>query len=355
MCAFVMTSINYHPSLTGLRFFAALLVYLFHHTPVTNGTLVYDLIKEFHIGVSLFFTLSGFLICRQYHQSIVEGTLQLKHYFINRFAKIYPVYFLLTSITAIVNFEGWKTYLMNITLLKGFSETYWFTHITQGWSLTTEATFYLLAPFIFLLLGKFNLVWQALVLIVTGIAFTFLFGMFNNESKFFGSYHFTMVVTFFGRCVEFFAGVFLALFLKKGKQLPSIGISFTYLGLTLFLAVALALSLLEGNNISGLATISGVVVNNLVLPVFSFLLIYGLVVEQTLAGSLFASKLFQWAGKSSYCFYLLHLGVTFDFINLYLSTYLVVLFVVLVSSIVLYFLIEKPVAIYIRKCCLNNI
>ncbi len=349
MCACVMQSINYHPPLTGLRFFAALLVYLFHHTPFAAGTLLYDVVKEFHIGVSLFFTLSGFLICRQYHQSIVEGTIQLKHYFINRFVKIYPVFFILTTITAIVNFQGWKTYLMNITLLKGFSKTYWFTHITQGWSLTTETTFYLLAPFIFLLLNKLKLLWQAFILIATGIVLTFLFGFFNNEPKFFGSYHFTMVVTFFGRCVEFFAGVYLALFLKKEKRLSSIGISFTYSGLVWFLASAFALSSLKGDHISGLATPIGVAINNLVLPLFSFLIIYGLVVERTIVGKLFTSKFFKWAGNASYCFYLLHLGVYFSFIQQHTNSYILNFLIILTSSFVLYLFIERPVVKYIRK------
>lgn len=349
MCAFVMQSINYHPPLTGLRFFAALLVYLFHHTPFAAGTLLYDVVKEFHIGVSLFFTLSGFLICKQYHQSIVDGTIQLKHYFLNRFAKIYPVFFLLTSITAIVNFEGWKTYIMNITLLKGFSETYWFTHITQGWSLTTEATFYLLAPFIFLLMSKLKLALQALVLIATGIALTFLFSFFNNESKFFGSYHFTMVVTFFGRCIEFFTGVYLALFLRNEKRLPSFGISFTYSGLVLFLVTAVALSLLKGAHISGLATPAGVIINNFVLPAFSFLIIYGLVVEKTIVGKLFASKFFKWAGNVSYCFYLLHLGAYFSFIRQHTNSYTISFLIILISSFVLYLFIEKPVVKHIRR------
>lgn len=92
----------YFKPLTGLRCVAAYLVYLYHYNiyPVFTGNLILrDFVHELHIGVSIFFVLSGFLIAYRYLGKIELSISFLFTYFRNRVARIYPVYFLLTSLT----------------------------------------------------------------------------------------------------------------------------------------------------------------------------------------------------------------------------------------------------------------
>jgi peptidoglycan/LPS O-acetylase OafA/YrhL len=84
-------------------------------------------------------------------------------FFIKRIARVFPLYFLLTTLFFVVYYingdrEHWLGfYLLNITYLKGFSSWFMFTGIYPAWSLTVEETFYVLAPFIFLLIKKRNI------------------------------------------------------------------------------------------------------------------------------------------------------------------------------------------------------
>lgn len=86
-----------------------------------------------------------------------------RKYMQNRVAHIYSLYFLLTAVTfltydinASYDFISlWQDYktidklviaFLNFTFLRGFFANYFFTGISQAWSLTVEEVFYLLAP-----------------------------------------------------------------------------------------------------------------------------------------------------------------------------------------------------------------
>lgn len=169
----------YYPGLTSLRAIAALMVYLHHFNPLPQGTIflgipVWGILKEFHIGVTIFFVLSGFLIASRY----MDNKVSFKKYLWNRFVRIYPIYFLLTILTfALKGFDTgfsyklWTLFVLNITFLRGFIESTKFSLVAQGWSLTVEETFYFLAPVIFLLLRRYGkVVYLAPVfLILTGL------------------------------------------------------------------------------------------------------------------------------------------------------------------------------------------
>ncbi len=55
------TGLNYFNALTGLRAMAAYMVYAHHFNPIPKNYAVHGLVNELHIGVTLFFVLSGFL------------------------------------------------------------------------------------------------------------------------------------------------------------------------------------------------------------------------------------------------------------------------------------------------------
>ena len=89
----------YLPALTGVRAVAAYLVFLHHFNPFQSaGTaqLLHRIVLELHIGVAIFFVLSGFLITLRYSNSTQWTWRWWGTYLRNRFARIYPMYFLLT-------------------------------------------------------------------------------------------------------------------------------------------------------------------------------------------------------------------------------------------------------------------
>ena len=62
---------GYYPGISSLRAIAAMFVYFHHFNPfVQNSTVlgvpIWGIFKEFHIGVTIFFVLSGFLIAIRY-------------------------------------------------------------------------------------------------------------------------------------------------------------------------------------------------------------------------------------------------------------------------------------------------
>jgi peptidoglycan/LPS O-acetylase OafA/YrhL len=89
------------PNITGLRFFLAIIVIIFHLPSFSSkhGIPFYDLLPIFHKGtesVYMFFSLSGFLIIRQlYVEKSKSNTISLKNFFLRRSLRIFPLYFLI--------------------------------------------------------------------------------------------------------------------------------------------------------------------------------------------------------------------------------------------------------------------
>lgn len=95
----------YYPALTGLRAVAAYLVFFCHNTPdridwrwLPMQSWLSRFMLEWGVGVSIFFVLSGFLIATRYQQRIAPTRAWWGTYLRNRFARIYPLYALLTML-----------------------------------------------------------------------------------------------------------------------------------------------------------------------------------------------------------------------------------------------------------------
>ena len=81
------------PSLTGLRFIAALMVFFSHfQTPGLYQPLSLTQ-QSGYVGVTFFFVLSGFIIAINYLEKFEKNPIQNTYsYLLARFAKIYPLY-----------------------------------------------------------------------------------------------------------------------------------------------------------------------------------------------------------------------------------------------------------------------
>jgi peptidoglycan/LPS O-acetylase OafA/YrhL len=157
----------YFPALTGLRALAAWLIFFYHFNQFDREGLFGRVLDEFYVGVTLFFVLSGFLICLRYAERIQLSRQWISTYVYHRFARIYPLYLLLTSLSFVIcqlvpsyDRDGLYTtshlpgkillVSMNLTLLRSWFTHFRFTGIGAGWTLTVEEFFYLLAPFLIL-------------------------------------------------------------------------------------------------------------------------------------------------------------------------------------------------------------
>lgn len=352
-----MNKVNF-PALTGIRALAAFMVYIHHYNPfsvVIFGQYCHDFFSEFHIGVTIFFVLSGFLICNRYYE---EQNFSFKSYFIKRFARIYPMYFLLTTFTFVffaifhsqTNVIDFKNYFLNISLLKGFSDDLKFTGIAQSWSLTVEEVFYLLAPIFFLLIKKNKLFLLITPLFFVGLGLLFA-SIFNgiNCYGFMKSINFMLDFTFFGRITEFFVGIALALLLRNNKfNLKFQG--FTYVGIFgIILSICALVSLKVGTGF-GVDTTFGKVINTFFLPVFGIApLFLGLIKENTILQKFFSTKITLLLGKSSYIFYLIHLGIFVTILNKISSNQGFIFIALNVISVILYLYLESPLNKIIRK------
>ena len=348
---------DYFPALTGVRAVAAYMVLIHHGNPFSAalfGQGIHDFFQEFHVGVTMFFVLSGFLIAYRYYDL---GAFNLKKYMINRVARIYPMYFILTSITFLL-FVFWKQedqakavteYFYNITFLRGYLKELVYSGIPQGWSLTVEETFYFLAPVFFLLIRRSYLYLLALpmVLIMAGCILVYLVNG-NGLYGFMDTYEFMFNFTFLGRCLEFFIGIGLALLLRKGYVSKAKG--FTYLGLAGIVASIFALSLLKGDKEFGVEQPAGIFINTFILPLFGIsIFFYGLIKEQTWISKILSSKVFVLLGKSSYIFYLIHAGILFTLLKGVITSPLLIFIALNIISVLLYKGLEDPLNNYIRK------
>ena len=350
-----MNKVNF-PALTGIRALAAFMVFIHHYNPFTIasfGNFTHDFFNEFHIGVTIFFVLSGFLICNRYFDN---PNFNFKNYLIKRVARIYPMYFILTTLTfvffAIVYSQnGWAdlhNYFYNITFLKGFSDDLKFTGIAQGWSLTVEEFFYFTAPLFFILINKTRvyLILIPLFFIGLGLLLVYYFSGFDCKG-FMKSTNFMLDFTFFGRISEFFVGIGLALLLRKNS--PTFK-GMTYFGLLGIILSICSLVLLKGNGGFGVDTLTGKIINTIVLPVFGIApLFLGLIKEKTFISNFFSSKVLQLLGKSSYIFYLIHLGIFVTILNKINTNQWFIFIALNLISIVLYLYIETPLNKLIRK------
>jgi peptidoglycan/LPS O-acetylase OafA/YrhL len=357
------------PALTGVRFLATAMVFLCHYSFLKQQTGVAaffaGIFKEMYIGVTLFFVLSGFLICYNYYDSIRLDRGFLKGFFVKRFARIYPLYFLLATLHYLYHWSTGKAvyteYFFNITLLKGFFKNYLYTGIQPAWSLTTEETFYFLAPIIFYAIRRNLFVLAMLVLYLTGILLVLVFSEISWYG-FFNDFKFMFWITFFGKCFEFFVGIQLALMVKREisvqHQVTKPRTRYT-IGGVLFIFVCLVLLYLNALYYElprGSRNWYGISINNFILPIGVAIFFYGLITEATTLRKILSSALFRVLGKSSYAFYLIHLGLFSNFIlhkvtkNVFLL-YLIVQF----AAIILFYIVERPANRLIRRRFLRTV
>jgi peptidoglycan/LPS O-acetylase OafA/YrhL len=355
----------YFPALTGLRAVAAWLIFFHHTNSFDRGGLPDRIVSEFHLGVTVFFVLSGLLIGVRYGRQLAVSRQWLVNYVRHRFARIYPLYFLLTCLSFVVyqlapQYDSTGLYTkshltgkalvvgMNLTLLRSWFTEFRFTGVYTGWTLTVEEFFYLLAPFLLLGLRRqpARLPLYVISFLAIGCALVALPAPWHRFG-FVPNYGFMLSVTFFGRCFEFLGGIYLALlWLRQASVLRKLSRHISYttvggawvLGCLGLLVISSALSWGED-----WASWGRIFINNLVVVPGICLLLYGLMSESTHLSRLLRSNLFDLFGKASYALYLIHAGILDQFLTQHVTANLPLRFLITnILAISLYKGVEYP-------------
>jgi peptidoglycan/LPS O-acetylase OafA/YrhL len=360
-----MNDKKFIPALTGIRAIAVYLIFFKHlnfFSPQTQPNL-YLFVNQFYTFLTFFFVLSGFLIYYKYHEISSLNKTKLYNYFINRISRVFPILIILISITFILGYyhgvytgkEAVKLYLLNISLLKGFSSDYLLTGIGPSWSMSVEELFYLLSPLIFLFTKKVSsLVKFVILFYLLGLLITYIFSLQPTEG-FFSDNFFMLNYTFFGRAFEFACGIYLAM-LVKGKVKPLVskppGKVILYSGLIIVVASVTLLFLIARNYEIMHATdsIPGILINNLLMPVGIVFIFYSLIYQKSLLQQFLSGKLMVALGNSTYSFYLLHTTFVLSYIFKFISSNIFVAFILIILiSFVFHKTVEQPLAILLRK------
>jgi peptidoglycan/LPS O-acetylase OafA/YrhL len=156
-----MTPVPEIRSLTGLRALPALLVVFFHfyrgHIP-DSLPVIKPLVDGGFVAVGMFFVLSGFILTYVYAGVDRSDPEARRAFFVARFARVYPVYALSLvigfvaglpdALTPLATGMGWTRLVLVCTLLNAFSHYGMFYLNWAAWSLSAEAFFYFVFPWI---------------------------------------------------------------------------------------------------------------------------------------------------------------------------------------------------------------
>lgn len=204
------------PSLTGLRFWAALLVVLYHLDHAVAPIRGIDwLVAYGRSGVTFFFVLSGFVLAWTY----LDQPTRFRVFVWRRFARLWPLV-AVTAVLSLIAFRivGTEISRWNATTTFLFLQAWqpqWATGANgAAWSLSDEAFFYLLFPLLLLLAGSARsrrLLWLAVVVaqVVVWLCFA------NLEWQAWTLDYFPVT-----RVVQFALGVLCGVAMRRGARAP---------------------------------------------------------------------------------------------------------------------------------------
>lgn len=289
---------NYRYDIQGLRAIAVLSIVIFHINP--------GLLPGGYLGVDVFFVISGYLIIGQIWKKLQNDEFVLVDFYKNRVKRLFPALFLMVIISIIIGYftftpnettDFHKSVISTIFYVSNFyfySVTNYFNTsihyapLLHTWSLSVEEQFYLLFPFLLMLLFKVRTKLK-LILFTTFIAFFILsiFAVYYDESLAFYASP--------SRFFQFLAGGILSIVNFKNDFSRKVN---TVLMMTGLIVVALCLKIYDSST-----TFPGL---NALLPTMATALIIYSSNKSNSFKYILTNKVFQVIGNSSYSIYLWH-------------------------------------------------
>lgn len=170
------------PALTGLRMLAAFAVFLSHFgAPHSSPSWLKAFFESGYMGVTLFFTLSGFVMALNYFDTLSSPTPRKVWSFVAaRFARLYPLYALMLGYVLISDHargvtlvDWWQSALAIQTWNSHLGIAYEFDG--PSWSVGVEFFFYACFPILVLLMGRLRS--RRSIIVMAAIILTAMFGL----------------------------------------------------------------------------------------------------------------------------------------------------------------------------------
>jgi len=352
------------PALTGIRFYAALLVFL-SHVPLIPGMDQMAgprlLFNSGVVGVSFFFVLSGFILTYNYADVFRDslGRHDYRKFVWDRLTKIYPVHCAVTLAMIPLQYLSpnlpldWRAAPVHLLLAQCFwpsPEPPFYKYLNvPSWSISCEWFFYLCAPVVLFALARryLGIALIALVAVYACVLGWFLEGGSEISKLFYVSWFAP------SRLPEFVVGVVVArLYLSSrfpaGRRLAG---TLQLAGLALILTGALYRAQAPWPFWGGLLYVPG-----------SAALVYGLAQNRGLLASHLGRRSLQVLGTASFSFYLLHapilrglrmawlrFGWSVESWSGFLVTAITIFLAVQVVAIAVCYLYEIPLQRWLRK------
>jgi peptidoglycan/LPS O-acetylase OafA/YrhL len=348
-------------ALTSFRFFAAIIVVIYHYGHTSSlSALSPGLFTAGQQMVTFFFVLSGFVMVVAYGGA---NEVPARKYWVNRFARIAPMYFL-ALIPATYFYYGatpadnLTAVILCSTFLQAWQPPYSSAINVPAWSVSVEAFFYLIFPFLIAVISRYKirparlLVMALLAWLVTQVILTGFMNSSLYEERPSQPYellhHFPL-----SHLCSFLLGIgggYLALDQGPSKLAKPLQ---TLIPLGAFMLTYAAIEWRPDDKVFGFALPLGA---SFFAPLFLFL-IYATVRYQTVLTSWLSAKPLLILGEASFGLYILQnpfhyvfsrkieplLGVTPDMgFNLYLLS-------LVATSVVLFFAFERPARATIRR------
>lgn len=345
--------------LTFTRFLAAIAIVIYHYGKGSfflTSEHFHFIFENANLGVSYFFVLSGFVMIIAYGRL---KKLRYKNYYINRFSRIYPIYFI--AILAIITIKHFSfetdEFVYNILLIQAWIPNMALTLNYPGWSLSVELLFYICFPLIFKLFKLYStkkIVWLVLLIwLLTQVTFNLIYFdilpnvIYSNlDLMYFPPLHIN----------QFLVGCTTGLLYLKTKKLkiPSV-----YNLLIILSLVSIIIVTFKFSHILNL--------HNGALAILFAPLIYFLSIDKSFLTTILSNSIFIFLGEISYSVYILQDPIfhifSDNFIQQYLSKFIslndvniVFMFkttCLVIAAAISYKYIEEPLRLKIKRS-LNN-
>lgn len=226
-------------NLTGLRFYTALWVFLYHFSVYVGGLDNFFFDKGY-LGVDIFFVLSGFILTYAYYKSFFLEEITIKKYYnflLKRFAKIYPLQILTFLIVGVLLYVGKSVFhqkdliirtdhiVSNLLMIHAWNINDALSWNTHSWSLSDEWFAYVFLFLISALVLKTNKIIGRVILLA--VVLFFIVRWFNIENFDLNEYTYNGLERIIP---EFFLGVSIGLLrfdLPLSKKAASFGFVFS--------------------------------------------------------------------------------------------------------------------------------
>lgn len=345
-------------SLTSLRFFAALGVFL-HHLGILNNSdspFVKTLARYFfngYSGVTFFYILSGFIISYSFNRHKISGEYDSKDFIVFRISRLFPVH-LLTLATFIYTFniidipQGVATakLLSNIFLVQAIIpiQDYYFAFNPVSWSISCELLFYIAFVFLVRFRTKYLIAFLTISLLLNVFFAASPIGYFSS--------HWFLYINPFFRLSDFIIGMLFCRWFLASNFQPSVRMCSVFEVLSLFsliLTVYVATNYIHNMNFK---------YDLLFIPCM-FLIVATFSFNNGVVSRFLSNKFLKFLGESSFSFYMIHFIFVSKLNELLLPspnntkelvTYILIAFICsLLSSMLMFKLFELPINKFIRN------